>query len=102
MSKKHHIVARCYDKRNRLLSRAINSYKQTHPIQAKYAEKAGQPARQFLHAEMAALLKAGTKKVHKIVIERYYANGEPALAKPCPVCSLAIKDWNVKVVEYTK
>jgi hypothetical protein len=102
MSRKHHIVARCYDKRGKLISRAINSYKQTHPIQAKYAEKANQPSRQFLHAEIAALLKAGTKPVYKITIERYYANGEPALAKPCPVCNLAIKDWNVKVIEYTK
>ena len=102
MPKKHHIIARAYDKKGRLLSRAINSYRQTHPLQAKYARLAGSPDRIFLHAEIACLLKAGTRPVHRLVIERYYANGEPALAKPCPICSLAIKDWQVKFVDYTE
>ena len=96
------IVARAYDKKGRLISRAVNSYKQTHPIQAKYAILANQSARIFLHAEIACLLRAGTKKIYKLVIERYYANGEPALAKPCPVCQKAIEDWGIKIVEYTQ
>jgi tRNA(Arg) A34 adenosine deaminase TadA len=102
MSRKHHIVARAFDKRGRLIARAINSYRQTHPIQAKYATLAGFPARVFLHAEIACLLRAGTCPVHTMTIERYYANGEPALAKPCPICTLAISDWGVKYVEYTQ
>ena len=102
MSKKHIVIARAYDKKGRLLSRAANSYTQTHPIQAKYAKIAKQPLRVFLHAEIACLLRAGDKSIHKLVIERYYADGRPALAKPCPICQLAIKDWGVKHVEYTK
>lgn len=99
---KHIITAKAYDKRGRLIARAANSYSQTHPLQAKYARQARQPDRIYLHAEIACLLKAGTRVVHKLVIERYYADGSPALAKPCPICRRAIKDWDVKVVEYTE
>ena len=100
--KKHLIVARAYDKRGRLISRAINSYTHTHTVQAKYAKEVGQSKRIYLHAEIACLLRAGTKQIYKLVIERYLADGTPALAKPCPICSKAIQDWGVKLVEYTK
>ena len=102
VNKKHTIIARAYDKRGKLIARAINSYKQTHPLQAKYAQQAGMPQRIYLHAEIACLLRAGVKPIHKLVIERYHSNGEPALAKPCPICQLAINDWSVKIVEYTQ
>lgn len=102
MNHKHLIVARAYDKRGRLLARSANSYTQTHPIQAKYARLAGKPNSIYLHAEIACLLRAGTKPIHKLVVERYHKNGNPALAKPCVICQRAIRDWGVKIVEYTK
>lgn len=102
MSRKPLIVARAYDRRGRLISRAANSYKQSHPVQARYAALAGQPLRIYLHAEIACLLRAGDVPIHKLVVERYHADGRPALAKPCPICQLAIKDWGIKHVEYTK
>jgi tRNA(Arg) A34 adenosine deaminase TadA len=102
VSHKHFIIARTYDRRGRLIARAANSYKQTHPVQARYAALAGQPLRIYLHAEMACLLRSGDVPIYKMVIERYHADGRPALAKPCPICQLAIKDWGVKHVEYTE
>lgn len=97
---KHTVIARVYDKRGRLLSRAANSYIKTHSLQAHFANLAGQPQRIYLHAEIAALIKAGDK-AHKIVVERYNRVGEPVLARPCPICSLAIDAWGIKIVEHT-
>ena len=59
---KYDLVAKCYDKKGNLLSEAMNSYKKTHPLQAYFAEKVGLPDKVFLHAEIAAILKAGKKK----------------------------------------
>ena len=101
-SKRHVLVAHAYDKKGYLLSRASNSYTLSHPVQYKYAVRAGKPAAIYLHAEIACLLRAGTVPVHRLTIERYHADGSPALAKPCPICQLAIKDWNVQIVEYTQ
>lgn len=101
-AKKHVVICRAYDKRHRLIARASNSYSKTHPLQAHYARLAGMPKRIYLHAEIACLLRAGTRKVYSLEVERYDFDGNPALSKPCPVCSLAIKHWGVKYVEYTK
>lgn len=101
MNKQIVVVARCYDKRGRLISRATNSYTKTHPLQARYAKIAGEPKKQYLHAELHALLRAGDAVVHTLVVERYTADGAPACAKPCKICSLAIKDWGVKKIIYT-
>lgn len=100
-SKRHHITAQCFDKRGRLLSTGVNSYTKSHPVQAHYARLAGQPERHFLHAEIAALLKAGDRVVHKISVTRFDAKGNPANAEPCPICKTAIKAFGVKYVEYT-
>jgi deoxycytidylate deaminase len=100
MSKKHEITALAYDKRGKLLAVGRNSYVRTHPLQAKYGQRTGRPNAVYLHAELAALVKARAP-VHKLVIVRYHRNGEPALAKPCPACELAIKEFGVKHVEHT-
>jgi len=81
------VVARAYNKRGHLIARA--------------AQAAGKPHSIFLHAEIACLLRAGDTPVHKLTVERYHANGEPATAKPCPICQLAIADWGVDVIEHT-
>ena len=99
--KKYVITAKCYDKRGRLISVGVNNYKKTHPTQAAIAEKVGLPDKQFLHAEICALLRAGDQKVHKILVERFDSNGQPANAEPCPVCKEAIRMWGVQYVEFT-
>lgn len=100
MSRKFEITAFAYDKRGKLLAVGKNSYVKTHPMQARYGKKTGRPAAVFLHAEIAALIKC-REPVHKLVVLRYDKQGQPALAKPCPACQLAIEAFGVKRVEHT-
>ena len=96
------LTAYCYDKKGKLLSTATNSYKKTHPIQAYFAEKVGHPAKVYLHAEIAAIIKAGDKKIHKLVITRFNPRTFKALnAAPCPICQEAIKAYGIPHVTYT-
>jgi tRNA(Arg) A34 adenosine deaminase TadA len=99
MKRKYDIRAICYDKKGRVLSVGYNSYTKTHPIQDYYARQAGHPQRIFLHAEIAALLRAKDKNIHKV--ERYARDGSPMNASPCPVCVRAIKAWGVNFIEHT-
>ena len=100
MARKYEITALAYDKRGKLLSVGRNSYTKTHPLQAQLGRRAGKPNAIYLHAELAALLKA-REQVRKLVVLRYDKEGKPVLAKPCPACQLAIKQFGVKHVEHT-
>jgi tRNA(Arg) A34 adenosine deaminase TadA len=100
-NKRHHILAKCYDKRGRLLSAAFNSYTKTHPLQAYFAKRVGHPECTYLHAEIHAILKCKGKAIYRISIERYHKSGLPANAAPCPICQEAIKAFNIQIVEYT-
>ena len=96
------LTAKCFDKKGRLLSTATNSYSKTHPLQAYFAERVGHRAKIYLHAEIAAIIKAGDKQIHKIIITRYSPRTHKALnAKPCPICAEAIKAYGIKFVSYT-
>lgn len=101
MSRRYEITAIAYDKRGKVLSVGRNSYTKTHPLQAHYGRKSGRPNAIYLHAELRALLLA-REQVHKLVVLRYDKDGKPAMAKPCPACQLAIREFNVRQVEYTK
>ena len=101
MKKRFEIKATCYDKRGKIVSVGYNSYKKSHPIQSHFARLACLPEKVYLHAEIAALLKARDKKVEKIKIERYDSKGNTVNAAPCPICRLAIKSWGVSYVEHT-
>jgi tRNA(Arg) A34 adenosine deaminase TadA len=102
MSRQHHVTAIIYDRRGRVLSIGQNSYVKTHPLQAHHAHKAGLPEKQFLHAEVSAIVKCrDLKKAHKIFVTRYNKADEPILAKPCPVCLSAIKASGIRVIEHT-
>ena len=100
-TKKYVILAKCYDKRGKILSTGLNSYKKTHTLQSYFAKKVGLDCKEYLHSEIQALIRAGDKKVYRLTVERYNADGQPALAKPCPICQEAIKAYGVSVVEYT-
>lgn len=102
MKAKQHITAVLYDRKGKVLSIGQNSYVKTHPIQAQYALQAGLPHKQFLHAEIAAIIKCrDIDKAYKIFVSRWDKNGNPVLAKPCPVCMTAIKSTKIKVIEHT-
>lgn len=97
----YNIKATIYNKRGRVLSVGYNSYSKTHPFQYKLALRVGLKEKQYLHAEISALIKC-REEPYKMVIERYGKDGKPLLAKPCPICQMAIEESGVRVVEYTE
>jgi deoxycytidylate deaminase len=102
MSKKYNITAIIYDKRDRVLSIGQNDYLKTHPFQKAHAEKVGEPYKQFLHAEISAIIRCSNlKKAHRISIFRFNNDGTSALAKPCAVCLSAIKEAGITIIEHT-
>ena len=99
---KPNITAIIYDKRGRVLSIGKNSYIKTHPLQAKYAKAHGEDQKTVMHAEIHAITRCkDLSKAHKMLITRYYADGRPALAKPCKICQSAIANTPIKIVEHT-
>lgn len=99
--RKHTLLAKTYDKRGRLISVGTNSYTKTHTIQSYFAKKVNLECKDKLHAEIQALVRAGDKQVYSLSVERYGADGKPALAKPCPICQEAMRAYGVKEVSYT-
>jgi deoxycytidylate deaminase len=87
-----HIIAFA-TKGNRICATGTNSYRKTHPAQAKYARIANQPKREYLHAEISALLRA-PHDVDSLFVLRFNKQGEPVCAKPCAVCRTAIRIFN--------
>jgi deoxycytidylate deaminase len=99
--KQFSLKATTLDKRGRIIAVGFNDYAQTHPVQASLAKQAGCPEKLYLHAEVAAIIKSRKKRIDSIVIERYDSEGRPKLAKPCPVCEIAIKQAGIRWVRYT-
>ena len=96
------MTAIIYDKRGRVLSVGKNSYVKTHPYQAKCARNVGLPDKQFLHAEIHAIVRCKQlHRAHRIVVMRFDSAGKPKNAKPCPVCESAIEAAGIKIVEHT-
>lgn len=99
---KQKLTAIIYDKRGRVLSIGQNSYIKTHPVQAKFARQVGQPEKQYLHAEIHAIVRCpDISRAYRIFVSRWDRNGKTLLAKPCPVCMSAIKSTGIKVIDYT-
>lgn len=99
---KHLIKATIYDKKGNVLACAENNYNKTHPIQAKFARQVGKSDAIYLHAEIAALVKLKKHdRPFRVVVERYWKNGNPANAYPCPVCLAALKHWGIQKIEST-
>jgi tRNA(Arg) A34 adenosine deaminase TadA len=102
MKARAEVTATIYDRKGNVLAKAQNSYVKTHPIQKRFAGQVGEVNKEFLHAEVHAIIKAQKRGTpYKIKIERYGKGGEPRLAKPCPICELAIKESGIKFIEYT-
>jgi len=102
MSSLQDITAIIYDRRGKVLSIGKNSYVKTHPLQAKYALKAGLPEKQYLHAEISAIVKCrDLTKAHRIEVIRVGRDGSLLLAKPCPVCQSAIEASGIRHVQHT-
>ena len=102
--RKYDITAVIKDKHGHIISRANNSYVKTHPLQAKLAKAVGRPKKVYLHAEVLAILRAGSRieKAYSMDIYRFDKQGNPKLAEPCPICKEFIATTPIKVVNYTK
>lgn len=55
-----------------------------------------QPKREYLHAELVALLRAPSD-ADTLVVVRRNKQGEVCNAAPCPVCTLAINVFNPRM-----
>lgn len=104
--KKYELLATCFDSKGRAICTRPNSAHKTHPLQKMVSVKAGMSEkREILHAEVHSLLASrnsrGVSKVHSVLVQRFDSLGNPALAKPCLSCMLALKMFNVRILRYT-
>ena len=99
--KKFHVTAIVVDKRYRILSVGWNSYVKTHPMQARLAKVCGNSRKIYLHAEIASLVRCRVKPYAMIVCRIANRDGNTALARPCDICTLALKKAEVKEIWYT-
>lgn len=101
MRKKYLILAKAFTHKGKLLATATNDYEKSHPVMKYFATKVGLPEKEYLHAEIHAILRCKDKIPFLISVERYNNDGNMALAKPCNVCREAIKAYGVQFVKYT-
>lgn len=100
--KRQELTAIIYDKKGMPLSIGRNNYFKTHTYQAKIAKEVGLPEKEYVHAEIDAILRLrNPEKAYKILVTRFGASGQELTAKPCPVCQRAIELANIKIIEYT-
>lgn len=96
----HKVAAATYNKRGRLLSTAWNMPSKSHPIQAQYASRVGQPYRINLHAEILALIRA-QENVYSIQVVRIGRDSLlPKPSFPCHICMGYILDSDVREIYF--
>ena len=100
---KHRVVAGIWEK-NRLNSFGYNQWK-THPRQV-LSQKNFNPTREYLHAEIHALILAGNNRSwnprnSSIYIYRATRSGVPVLAAPCDGCREAVTLAGVRKIYHT-
>ena len=98
---KHRIGAVILDNKDNILAVGCNSRK-THPVQYKHAQRAGNDKRQFLHAEIAALVKIRSGLPETILVVRVGNDGSLKMARPCPVCMSALAEAQIRYMVYSK
>lgn len=89
------------DKKGKILGIGTNSYTKTHPKQRRYSRLAGQPGRDFLHAEVAAIIRSRKGDPYGLYVARADASGKGCNSKPCPVCEEAIREAGIREVIHT-
>jgi tRNA(Arg) A34 adenosine deaminase TadA len=91
--------------RNEVIATGYNR-KKTNPFQAHWAQIAGRPAAIYPHAEISCLAKLHhNKTIDDLHLAKIYVYRETktgiALARPCEICSAAIKHYGIKSIYYT-
>ena len=88
--------------KNKIVATGVNKETKTHPLQAKFAEMVGLHEKIYLHAEISALI-SNKSNADTIIVARLGGHGGDELrnAKPCPVCSLALKHAGIRHIYYS-
>src|SRR3546814_11374162 len=71
VSKRQAVTAVAYDKSGRVISIGRNSYINTHPLQAKYANKSGNPDAIYIHSELDAIIRSRGSPLHSLFVSLY-------------------------------
>jgi tRNA(Arg) A34 adenosine deaminase TadA len=87
-------------KKSKVVATAVNLEEKSHPIQARLAQKVGLAEKIYLHAEISALIKA-KEDADTIIVARVNSQNKLRMAKPCPICALALEQEGIKNVYYT-
>ena len=89
-------------KKNKIVSTGVNKETKSHPLQAKLAEMVGLDEKIYLHAEISALVRCKSD-ADTIVVARLggHSGNELRNARPCPICSLALKEAGIQHIYYT-
>lgn len=86
--------------KNKVIVSATNLETKSHPLQAKFAERVGLKEKIYLHAEIAALVKC-RDEADTIIVARVNPQGKLRMARPCPICELALKEAGITNIHYT-
>ena len=78
------------NKKGHIISMSFQQATKSHPLQYKYAKKAGLIEKIYLHSEICTLLKANNPYI--LIVLRVDSKGNLVNSKPCPICYLAIKN----------
>ncbi len=87
-------------KKSKVVATAVNLEEKSHPLQAKLAQKVGLGEKIYLHAEISALIKC-KEDADTIIVARVNTQDKLRMAKPCPICALALEQEGIKNVYYT-
>lgn len=88
-------------RKSRVISTGFNAMHRTHPMMQRYnSDKSWTPG---LHAEVDACLGVPRADLEgaELYVARILKNGEPAIAKPCEICTKFLMDVGIKRVFYT-
>lgn len=96
-------------KRNKIVSAATNSYTKTHPVQSWCAERTARiygkeyALKQYLHAEIRAIIKAKGSVADTIVVCRVGGHGGKELrqGRPCHICSGFLMQNGINHIHYS-
>ena len=100
--KKFVLTATTFCSKGRVIAHAQNQVTKTHPLQKYFAIKAGESELKCVtHAEVNVIIKSRGKQIDSILVQRFAADGTPALAMPCKSCQEAIKAFGIRLVRYT-
>jgi tRNA(Arg) A34 adenosine deaminase TadA len=86
--------------KSKVVASGTNLETKSHPLQARFAERAGLKEKIYLHAEISALVKC-REECDTIIVARVNPQNKLRMARPCPICELALKEAGITKIHYT-